>query len=156
MHIYIDADACPAIIKELLYKAVRKRKLDLTLVANQYMRVPESEYINFIKVDEGADVADQKIADMVEENDVVITQDIPLADIVVSKKAFAINPRGKLYTERNIKDSLSMRDLMTDLRSSGIETGGPAPFGDREKQEFANSFDRIVTKILNKEKKNQK
>ena len=150
MTIYIDADACPQVIKEVCYKVARRLKLKVTLVANQYMRIPNDELFSFIQVAAGPDVADEKIAEMAVEGDLVVTQDIPLADIIVQKKAFAISPRGKLFTEANVKERLSVRDFMTDLRSMGIETGGPAPFTDRDRQNFNNSIDRFLTKQLKK------
>ena len=148
MHTYIDADACPQVIKEVCHKVARRLKLKLTLVANQFMRIPNDESFHFIQVGAGPDVADAKIVELAQEGDLVITQDIPLADLIVQKKAFAMSPRGKLFTESNVKERLSVRDFMTDLRSMGIETGGPAPFSDRDRQNFNNSIDRFLTKQL--------
>ena len=150
MHIYIDADACPIPVKEVLFRVSERRQLALTLVANQYMTVPSTNLIKFIVVSAGPDVADAKIVELVEEDDLVITQDIPLADLVVEKKAFAMDPRGILFTAANIKERLSMRDFMTELRSNGVETGGPPPFTDRDRQNFNNSLDRLLTKQLKK------
>ena len=136
MKIYIDADACPRAVKEVIFRAVKKRQIYLIQVANQY-----------IQVGAGDDVADMKIVELVEAGDLVITADIPLADHVIKKDAYALNPRGSLYTEANIRERLSMRDFMTELRSTGIETGGPKPFGERDKQNFANALDRFLTKL---------
>jgi uncharacterized protein YaiI (UPF0178 family) len=148
MHIYIDADACPILVKEVLFRVSERKGLKLTLVANQYMKVPSSELIKFIIVPAGPDVADDKIVELVDQGDLVITQDIPLADLIVTKKAFAMCPRGKLFTEANIKERLSMRDLMTELRSFGIETGGPSAYTEKDRQNFNNSLDRFITKYL--------
>jgi len=149
MHIYVDADACPQVIKDVIYKVAERKKLPLTLVANQFMRIPNKENFNFIQVAAGPDVADEKIADLTQPGDLVITQDIPLADIIVSeKKAFAMSPRGKLFTESNVKERLSVRDFMTDLRDMGIDTGGPKPFSDQNRQNFTNTLDRFLTRQL--------
>ena len=146
MKIYIDADACPRAVKDLIFRAVKKRGIYLIQVANQYIRPANSKYISSIQVGAGDDVADMKIVELVEAGDLVITADIPLADHVIKKNAFALNPRGSLYTEANIRERLSMRDFMTELRSTGIETGGPKPFSERDKQNFANALDRFLTK----------
>jgi uncharacterized protein YaiI (UPF0178 family) len=146
MKIYIDADACPRMVKEVIFRAVKKRQIHLIQVANQYIRPDNSKYISSIQVGAGDDVADMKIVELVEAGDLVITADIPLADHVIKKDAFALNPRGSLYTVGNIRERLSMRDFMTELRSTGIETGGPKPFGERDKQNFANALDRFLTK----------
>lgn len=149
MHIYVDADACPQVIKDVIFRVAERKNLPLTLVANQYMRIPNNSNFNFIQVAAGPDVADEKIAELTEPGDLVITQDIPLADIIVSqKKAFAMSPRGKLFTEANVKERLSVRDFMTDLRDMGIETGGPKPFSDQNRQHFTNALDRFLTRHL--------
>ena len=148
MHIYIDSDACPRVIKELLYKTVERRQLQLTMVAGQYQNVPESEWVSQITVPEGIDAADEKIVELCEAGDLIITSDIPLADAVISKGAFAINPRGELYTENNIKMRLAVRDLMADIRSTGVDTGGPAAYSQKDKERFANQLDRFLTKQL--------
>ncbi|MCM8538101.1 MAG: YaiI/YqxD family protein [Lentisphaeraceae bacterium] len=150
MHIYIDADACPQPVKEVVYKVAERLKIDLTLVANQFMQIPSRENFKFIQVGAGADVADAKIVELAEAGDLVITQDIPLADLIVQKKAFAMSPRGKLFTEANIKERLSMRDFMTELRSFGVDTGGPPPYSDRDRQNFNNQLDKFVTRQLKK------
>ena len=144
----MDADACPRPIKEVLYKAADRRQVETTLVANQYLRTPPSKYISAIQVPQGFDVADNEIVRRLEIGDIVITQDIPLADEVVRAAAVAINPRGTLYTEANIKDHLSRRDLMEQLRDSGAISGGPSAFDKKDVQAFANALDREVTKAL--------
>jgi len=146
--IWIDADACPKMVKEVIFKASYRLQLPVCLVANSYMNVPAGSLITSIQVDKGADVADQYIVDHVGVYDLVITADIPLAALIVEKNATAINPRGELYTEENVSERLSMRDFMQDLRDSGVDTGGPPPFGLKDKERFANSFNKILTKML--------
>jgi uncharacterized protein YaiI (UPF0178 family) len=148
MQIYVDADACPKVIKELLYKAVKRVKVKMTLVADQYLRIPQSDYISSIQVPSDIDSADEKIVELIHPGDLVITADIPLADQVVSKGCYAINPRGELYSERNIKEHLAVRDMMTEMRSSGLEFGGPPPFNPKDKEKFANQLDRFLTKNI--------
>jgi uncharacterized protein YaiI (UPF0178 family) len=152
MKVWIDADACPNIVKEAVYKACARLRVHVCLVANSHLSIPLSPLISFVKVDQGADVADFYIADNVLKEDLVITADIPLAAIIVERKATAINPRGEIYTEENISERLSVRNFMQDLRDSGMDTGGPPPLGPKDKERFTNSFDRIMTKLL----KNQK
>jgi hypothetical protein len=135
-------------VKEVVFKACNKQQIELILVANSYMQIPDSPYIRLIIVENGADVADQYIVDNLDQNDLVITADIPLAAFVVEKKALAINPRGELYTEENIRERLSVRDFMAELRDSGVDTGGPSAFDLKDKEKFANSFNRMVTKLL--------
>ena len=146
--IYIDADACPNLIKQTLFKVSERRKIELILVANQFIRTPDSPLISSILVPGGFDVADEKIVEMVQPNDFVITADIPLADFAVEKGAIAISPRGKLFTSQTIKQALAMRNLMTDLRDEGAIGGGPPPFGPKDQQHFANQLDKFVTKQL--------
>ncbi|EQC43820.1 YaiI/YqxD family protein [Bacteriovorax sp. Seq25_V] len=146
--IWIDADACPKVIKEVVYKTCARTGVPVTLVANSYMTIPHSPLIRLIQVEQGADVADSYIVEHLEADDIIITADIPLASLVVEKGALAINPRGELYTEENISERLSMRDFMQDLRDSGMQTGGPAPFGPKDKESFANSLNKILTKKL--------
>lgn len=148
MKIWIDADACPKIVKEVIFKASSRLKVDVCLVANSHLNIPLSPYISFVKVDLGADIADQYIAQNVEKIDLVITADIPLAALVVEKEATAINPRGEVYTEENIAERLSVRNFMQELRDSGMDTGGPPPLGPKDKEKFTNSFDKIMTKLL--------
>ena len=146
MKIYIDADACPKAIKEVLFKTANRKKLMLLLVANQPIHTPNSPFIKFIQVVHGADEADNYIAEQVVEDDLVITADIPLADRVVTAKAFALNPRGELYTKANIKQALSIRNFMQDMRDAGTSTSGPKPLHPRDVQQFANSLDRFLNK----------
>lgn len=149
-HIWVDADACPRPIKEVLFRAADKRAVEITLVANQFLRTPPSKYIRAVQVEQGFDVADNEIVRRMSPGDIVITQDIPLADEVVRSGGVAINPRGMLYTEANIKDHLSRRDLMEQLRDGGMVSGGPSAFDKKDVQAFANSLDRAVTKALNR------
>ena len=148
MQIWVDADACPRPIKEVLFRAADKRSVQTTLVANQYLRTPPSKYIRAVQVEQGFDVADNEIVRRMTPGDIVVTQDIPLADEIIRAGGIAINPRGTLYTEANIKDHLSRRDLMEQLRDSGTISGGPSAFDKKDVQAFANSLDRIVTKAL--------
>ena len=148
MKIWVDADACPKVIKEVLYKAIQRVGVNMILVADQYLRVPQSDLISTIQVPSGIDSADEKIVELTEPGDLVITADIPLADEVVTKGAFAINPRGELYTEANIKERLAIRDMMTEMRNTGLEFGGPPPFNPKDKEKFANQLDRFLTKSL--------
>ena len=147
MKIWVDADACPVGIKEILYKAAERTKLKLILVANKNMRIPRSKYIEFQLVSHGLDIADNEISTKVEPGDIVITGDIPLAARIVEKNAIGINPRGEIYTADNIGERLSTRDFMDSLRSSGVETGGPSALTNKEKQLFANSLDQIITQL---------
>jgi len=149
MQIWIDADACPRPIKDILFRAAERRKLMLILVANQPLRTPVSTYIKTIQVAAGFDVADNHIAQAVHAGDLVITADIPLAAAVIEKGAHALNPRGELYTEGNIKARLSMRNFMDELRGSGVNTGGPAPLSQSDRQAFANQLDRFLAQHLN-------
>lgn len=148
LKIWIDADACPRAVKEIIFKASFRLKVPVCLVANNYMAVPQVPLISFVKVEDGADIADLYIFGQVTANDLVITADIPLAALVVEKGATAINPRGELYTEENVRERLSMRDFMQTLRDSGVDTGGPPPFGPKDKERFANSVDRILTRMM--------
>lgn len=148
MKVWIDADACPKMVKEIIFKASSRLKVDVVLVANSYMQIPMSPHISLIQVEKGADMADFYIVEHLEASDLVITADIPLASAVVEKNATAINPRGEIYTEENISERLSVRNFMQDLRDSGIDTGGPPPLNAKDKEKFANAFDRIMTKLL--------
>ncbi len=141
---WVDADACPNAIKEILYRAAERVGAELILVANQPLNAPRSRYIRSIQVPAGLDVADNRIAALVERGDLVVTADIPLAAKVVDKGALALNPRGELYTTENIKERLAMRNLMDELRSTGQLTGGPAALGKKERQAFANALDRLL------------
>ena len=146
MHIWVDADACPRAIKDILYRAANRTEHKLTLVANQPLSTPPSPHIKSIQVESGFDVADNYIAQQVEAGDVVITADIPLAADIVAKGAYGINPRGELYTEQNIKQRLTMRNFMEEMRSAGQVSGGPPPLDQRDKQAFANTLDRLLAK----------
>ena len=148
MKIWIDADACPKTIKEHIFKTSGRQKVEVILVANSQMWIPDSPYIRLIQVKEGDDVADFYIVEHLGENDIVITADIPLADHVIKKGAIAINPRGEIYTEENISEKLSVRDFMQELRDSGVETGGPAAFETKDKANFANSLNQLLTKKM--------
>ncbi len=145
MQILIDADACPAVIKELLFRTSKKRQIHLMLVANQAVRVPQSEYIKTELVGWGMNVADRRIVELTQPGDLVITADIPLAADVVEAGGQALNPRGELYTEANVGERLAHRNLMDELRGGGQVTGGPPAFNDKDRQAFANALDRWLT-----------
>ena len=146
MHIWVDADACPNLIKEILFRAAERVKVPLTLVANQYLRTPPSNLIKAVQVPAGLDVADNYIVRHVQSGELVITADIPLAAEVVGKEALALNPRGELYTQENVQQRLSMRNFMDELRSSGVDTGGPSSLSAQNRQAFANQLDRLLAK----------
>ena len=146
MKIWVDADACPVAIKEILFRAATREKIETTLVANQFISAPKSEFIKFIQVASGFDVADNEIVARVCEGDLVITSDIPLAAEVIDKQATALNARGELYSRDNIKTRLNMRDFMDTLRGSGIQSGGPPAFSQKDRQNFANQLDRLFAK----------
>ena len=145
MKIWVDADACPGVIKDILFRAAEKREITTTLVANQSLSTPPSPYIHMLQVPAGFDVADNEIVKRLDEGDLVITADIPLAAEVIEKGGKALNPRGELYTNDNIRARLNMRDFMDTLRSSGVNTGGPPPLGQNERQTFANNLDKLLT-----------
>ena len=142
--IWVDADACPKVIKEILYRAADRVGVQLTLVANQAMQVPRSRFVRAVRVAAGFDVADNHIARQAAVGDLVVTADIPLAAEVIAKGCLALNPRGELYTEDNIRQRLNMRDFMDTLRSSGVDTGGPAMLSQADRQAFANQLDRFL------------
>jgi uncharacterized protein YaiI (UPF0178 family) len=146
MKIWVDADACPVAIKEILFRAAKRTGIRTTLVANQVLRVPPSPYIEFLRVGAGFDVADNAIVQRAEPKDLVVTSDIPLAAEVIEKGASALNPRGELYDDNNIKDRLTMRDFMDTLRGSGVNTGGPPALSPKDKQAFANQLDQYLAK----------
>lgn len=148
MRIFLDADATPKVIKDILYRAAERNKLPMFLVANQLLAAPHSAYISNIVVPAGADEADDRIVELVREGDLVVTADIPLADRVIGKGGHVIGPRGELYSAENIKEKLSFRDLMDQLRNSGIDTGGPPQYGSKDRQAFANQLDRFLTKYF--------
>lgn len=147
MNIWVDADACPAVIKDILFRAAERKRVMTTLVANQMLRVPPSPYVRAVQVPAGFDVADHHIAAQVAAGDLVITADIPLAAAVIERGATALNPRGELYSAANIRESLSMRDFMEGLRNSGVQTGGPPPFSQADRQAFANQLDRLLARV---------
>jgi uncharacterized protein YaiI (UPF0178 family) len=146
MQIWVDADACPNVIKEILFRAAVRTKTHMTLVANQLIRTPPSPFIKNKIVGAGFDVADNEIVKLLEAGDLVITADIPLADAVIDKGGIALNPRGELYSKDNIKQRLSIRNFNEAVRSSGVMTGGPATFNKRDLQLFANSLDKFLTR----------
>jgi uncharacterized protein len=146
MQIFVDADAFPNVIKDILIRAAVRFHVPLVFVANQPVRIGQSANISSIVVPAGPDLADDRIAELAQPGDLVITADIPLADRVVAKGASAINPRGKLYTEENIKDRLAMRDLMNKLRDGGMITGGPSTFSRKDRQAFANQLNSFLTR----------
>ena len=148
MHIWVDADACPAVIKDILFKAARRTKLPLSLVANHSMSVPPDKHITLTQVPSGFDAADDYIVEKCEAGDLVITNDIPLAADVLAKNALALNNRGEEYDKSSIKQILGMRDFMETMRSSGEHTGGPKALSQRDKQNFANALDRLLTQGL--------
>jgi uncharacterized protein YaiI (UPF0178 family) len=144
MNIWIDADACPVVIKDILFRAAERTGTQLTLVANQPVSVPRSRLIKSIQVASGYDAADNEIVKRVSSGDLVITSDIPLAAEIIDKKAIALSPRGELYTADNIKNRLTMRDFMDTLRSSGIDTGGPPPLTQADRKTFADQLDKFL------------
>ena len=146
MKIWVDADACPAVIKDILFKAARRVECELTLIANHAMPVPKSPLIKLLIVPSGFDVADNEIVKRCLAGDLVITSDIPLASEVIDKNAHALNPRGEFYTVENIRQRLNLRDFMDTLRSSGIDTGGQAAMNQADRREFANQLDRFLTR----------
>lgn len=147
MKIWVDADACPNVIKEILFRVANKKKLLITFVANQYINTPASPFLKSLQVPGGFDVADDEIVRQVEKGDIVITADIPLADEVIEKGGYALSPRGELFTKENIKPRLQVRDMMEAVRNSGVELGGgQAAFGQKDKQTFANALDRFVAR----------
>lgn len=146
MKIWVDADACPVVIKDILFRAAERAEIETILVANHYLKIPPSKFISFVQVSSGFDVADDEIVSRAEKHDLVITADIPLAAEAVEKGCLALNPRGELYTESNIKQRLNMRDFMDTLRSSGIQTGGVPPISQGDRQAFANNLDKLLAK----------
>ena len=140
--VWVDADACPGAVKEILFRAAERARVQVTLVANQWLRTPPSRFIRALQVQGGFDVADSEIVDKVQPGDLVVTQDIPLAARVLDKGGIAVNPRGERYTADNMAERLSMRNFMEELRGAGVQTGGPAAFHARDRQAFANQLDR--------------
>lgn len=148
MNIWVDADACPVVIKEILFRAAERTKLTTTFVANKLLRVPPSPYIKALQVPAGFDVADNKIVQDLSAGDLVITADIPLAAQVIAKNAHALNPRGEFYSTANINERLAMRNFMEELRGSGVDISGPAAFSQSDRQAFAAELDRFLAKNL--------
>ncbi len=146
MQIWVDADACPLVIKEILYRAAERMQLPLTLVANKPLRTPRSKYVRAIQVARGFDVADAEIVGRIEAGDLVITADIPLAATVIERGGHALNPRGEFYTPDNIRERLAMRDLLEKLRESGVQTGGPAALDHGDRKRFADALDRFLAR----------
>lgn len=147
MQIWIDADACPNPIKEIVYRVANRKQIYVTLVANQWLNLPASPYIKMQQVEKGYDIADNAIADQVNPQDLVITADIPLAADVLAKQANVLTPRGERYTIETIKERLVMRDFMETMRASGIQSGGPAPFSAKDRENFANQLDKLITQL---------
>jgi uncharacterized protein YaiI (UPF0178 family) len=147
MHIWVDADACPAVIKEILYRAAERRRIVMTLVANQLLRAPASPYIRALQVPRGFDVADNEIAKRLEPGDLVVTADVPLAADVIARGGHALNPRGELYTNDNIRERLEMRNFLDTLRGSGVQTGGPPPIDQSDRKRFADQLDRFLSRL---------
>lgn len=146
MQIWVDADACPAVIKDILFRVAERTQIHVTLVANQLMKVPGSRFIRALQVPAGADAADAEIVERVSAGDIVVTGDIPLAAHVLEKGGLPLNPRGEWYTRDTIAQQLTMRAFMDELRSSGVNTGGPAAFSQADRQNFANSLDRELAR----------
>jgi uncharacterized protein len=146
MQIWVDADACPSVIKDILFRVADRLEIPVTLIANKLLRTPPSRFIKAIQVPAGFDVADNEIVRLTEPGDLVVTADIPLASDVLEKGGYALNPRGEFYTKDNIQQFLTMRTFMDELRSSGVETGGPAPFSQADTRNFANQLDRHLAK----------
>lgn len=144
--ILVDADACPNMVKEVLFRAVVRLNIPMIFVANQPIAIPRSNLIKFVQVGSGFDAADKHIVEITEIDDLIITADIPLADAIVKKGSHALNPRGELYTKDNIKEKLSMRNFMSDIRGAGQITGGAAPMSKQDIQKFANALDRFLAK----------
>jgi uncharacterized protein YaiI (UPF0178 family) len=146
MNIWVDADACPAVVKDILYRAAERTRVPLTLVANKPLRTPPSPFIRTLQVPRGFDVADNEIARRVEPGDLVVTADIPLAAQVIERGGHALDPRGELFSPETIRERLTMRDFMDELRASGVQTGGPPPLAQGDRQRFANQLDRLLAR----------
>ena len=145
--IWVDADACPNLIKNVIFRLADNRQVDVILVSNHYVKTPNSRFVSAKQVGKGFDEADNEIIALMSGGDLVVTGDLPLANDVIQKRGFAINPRGTVYDEENIKSHLSRRDLMEDLRDNGVVSGGPSALNKKNVQEFANAIDRLVTKL---------
>jgi uncharacterized protein YaiI (UPF0178 family) len=145
MQIWVDADACPKLIKEILFRAAERTQVPVILVANKLHWTPPSPFVRAMRVPRGFDVADREIVEKIEAGDLVVTADIPLASAVIDRGGHALDPRGVLYTEDNIQERLAMRNFMDQLRASGVETGGPAPWRQGDTRAFANQLDRLLS-----------
>lgn len=146
MHIWVDADACPGIIKEILFRAAERAQVQMTLVANRALRVPPSRFIRAIQVPKGFDVADNRIAQQVQSGDLVVTADIPLAADVIARGGHALGPRGEFYSADNIRERLALRNFMDELRGSGVDTGGPSSLTQGDRRLFAGELDRFLAR----------
>jgi uncharacterized protein YaiI (UPF0178 family) len=148
MQIWVDADACPGVIKQILLRAAERTGIRMTLVANKPLRLPALANVSFLQVPAGFDAADRHIVQSMGRGDLVVTADVPLAAAVIEKGGIALNPRGELYTAENVRERLSMRNFLDELRGSGVDTGGPSALGQRERQLFANQLDRWLAKVV--------
>jgi len=148
MHIWVDADACPVAVKEILFRAAERLQISMTLVANKPLRTPPSRFVRMVQVPRGIDVADGEIARRLERGDLVVTADIPLAADVVARGGHALNPRGEFYTPDNIRERLALRDFLEEQRGSGVQTGGPPPLDKTDLKRFADQLDRFLTRLM--------
>jgi len=146
MQIWVDADACPTVIREILFRAAERTGVHMTLVANKPLRLPVAPNLRFLQVPPGLDAADKRIVELMEQNDLVVTADVPLAAAAIEKGGIALNPRGELYTKENVRERLSVRNFLDELRSGGVNTGGPPALSQRERQLFANQLDTWLAK----------
>ena len=146
MQIWVDADACPVVIREILFRAAERTGVTMTLVANKPVRLPVAQNLRFVQVPAGFDAADKRIVELMVPGDLVITADVPLAAAAIDKGGVALNPRGELYTSENVRERLSVRNFLDELRGSGVNTGGPAALSQRERQMFANQLDRLLAR----------
>ena len=146
MKIWVDADACPLVIKEILYRAAERRKIEIFLVANSYLKTPPSRLIKFLKVPSGFDNADEEIVKRAVAGDLIVTADIPLAAAVLDKQCLALSPRGEVFSSETIGERLAIRDLMSTLRSSGVKIGGPSVLSQTDRQKFANKLDVMLNR----------
>jgi len=146
MQIWVDADACPVVIREILFRAAERTGITMTLVANKPVRLPVAQNLRFVQVPAGFDAADKRIVELMVPGDLVITADVPLAAAAIDKGGVALNPRGELYTSENVRERLSVRNFLDELRGSGVNTGGPAALSQRERQMFANQLDRLLAR----------
>ncbi len=144
MHIWVDADACPVVIREILFRAAQRTGVRMTLVANKPVKLPSAPNVDFLQVPQGLDAADRRIVESMSGGDLVITADVPLAALAIEKGGVALNPRGELYTRENVRERLSVRNFLDELRGSGVNTGGPPALSLRERQLFANQLDRLL------------